>query len=153
VKHAPTFLRIGVFGVVLLSSGPLCAQQFWVPAGLDSLRAAAVADSNDPVRHHAVALAYLNRQKLAEAAQAFRASLAADGRYAPALFGLALIGFERRPKLFQPPGRKPPPESVVKARDSIFGQYRRAFLFDPLVTLALPDARWIPQSAGCGSAT
>jgi len=128
--------------LVLLArpSGVVRAQDFWLPAGMDSLRAAAAADSNDPVRHHAVALAYLNRRKLTEAENAFRAALAADPRYAPALFGLAVIALDRHPELLRPPGKKRPSEKLTQTRDSVFGQYRRAFLLDPLVGLSLPAA-------------
>lgn len=140
--------RMLVFGLAAVCAGAARGQEFWLPATLDSLRAAATADSNDPVRHHAVALAHLNRRKLDEAERAFRVALACDPRYAPALFGLAVIGVERHPELLRPPGKRPPGAALLQLRDSVFDHYRMAFLLDPLVTLELPDAPADTASGG-----
>jgi Tfp pilus assembly protein PilF len=73
-------LLVALLACVVVGPGAAGAQEFWLPAPLDSLIARARADSNDPQLHHMVALAYLNRERYAEAEATFREILAIDPR-------------------------------------------------------------------------
>lgn len=117
------------------------AQEFWLPARLDSLQALARADSNDPLAHHLVGLARWNQRRFDLAESAFREALVVDPRYAPAHLALGLIALERYPELRpQPAGRKPRKirADVVEVGKRAEASYRMAFLLDPLVTLEAP---------------
>lgn len=126
------------------------AQDFWLPARLDSLQAMARADSNDPVAHHLVGLARWNQRRFDLAEAAFREALVVDPRYAPAHLGLGLIALDRYPVLrAPPPGTKPRkvrPE-IAEIGKRAQASYRMAFLLDPLVSLAAPGT---PPDTGSG---
>lgn len=121
------------------------AQEFWLPAPEDSLAALVRADSNDPVAHHLVALAHLNRRRLDDAERALREALVVDPRYAPAHLGLAVVMLQRHAEVFLPPWMARTRKRLSRHQlDSLVqvvsARVRTAVLLDPLVDLTAPDA-------------
>jgi tetratricopeptide (TPR) repeat protein len=133
-----------IFPLSLSAAGGLAAQQFWLPGPRDSLEVAARADSNDPVLHHLVALAYLNQERVEPAERAFHEALAIDPRYAPAWLGLGVATLVRHPDLFLPRWARPRRRNTTANPDSVLrdasAKLRTAFLLDPLVDLLAPGA-------------
>jgi tetratricopeptide (TPR) repeat protein len=131
--------------LVGLPNGPATqAQEFWLPASADTLVQRARADSNDPVAHHLVALAWLNEGKWDRAERAFREALAVNPRYAAAHLGVAVLVIAQNPDEFAPPWMRRNRRGRVVQLDSLLGvvseAVRTALLIDPLVDLPAPDA-------------
>jgi len=144
-RRTTVILRVAlVAGAATLPAAPAGAQTFWLPGPEDSLVARARADSNDPVAHHLVALARLNRRKFDQAEQALREALAVDPRYAPAHFGLAVLTLERHADEFAPPWlrrrRRLSPAQLDSVLHRVSASVRTAVLLDPLVELTAPGA-------------
>ncbi|MGE5926397.1 MAG: tetratricopeptide repeat protein [Gemmatimonadota bacterium] len=109
-----------------------------VPAPALAQGTAAVAsDSNDPVAHYATALRHWERRDWDAAERALREAVTLAPDYADASLGLALLFGERGEKHWQGVERTAGPAAVARAREEARLAYRRAFLADPLVDLAL----------------
>ncbi len=97
----------------------------------------APSDSNDPVAHYATALRHWERREWDAAERALRKAVALAPDYADASLGLALLFGARGARHWKGVERSAGPEAVARAREEARLAYRRAFLADPLVDLAL----------------
>ena len=97
----------------------------------------AAADSNDPVAHYASALRHWERRDWDAAERALRQAVALAPDYADASLGLALLFAERGEDHWKAVERAEGEAAVERAREEARQAYRRAFLADPLVDLAL----------------
>lgn len=116
-----------LLALALLVPGPVLAQG--APA--------AAADSNDPVAHYAAAMRHWERRDWNAAERALREAVALAPDYADASLGLALLFGARGEEHWRSVERSAGPAAVARAREEARRAYRRAFLADPLVDLAL----------------
>ena len=116
-----------VLALVLLVPAPALAQGALPVA----------SDSNDPVAHYATALRHWERREWDAAERALRQAVALAPDYADASLGLALLFGERGEHHWKRVERAAGPAAVARAREEARLAYRRAFLADPLVDLAL----------------
>lgn len=107
------------------------------------LEARARADSNDPVAHYALAVAYVKERRAADAERALRQAVSIDPQYVPGLLLLGHVIRSRTPLyvLFKDRGMVVLPSERA---DEAARLLRRAFLIDPFVELRTPRVEELP---------
>lgn len=108
-----------------------------VPAPALAQAAPVASDSNDPVAHYAVAMRHWERRDWDAAERSLREAVALAPDYADASLSLALLFGERGAAHWKSVERSSGAAAVARAREEARQAYRRAFLADPLVDLAL----------------
>ena len=125
-------LAFGVLGCMFTNS--LNAQRL---PQLADLQQRAIADSNDPMAHYQLAMGYWQKKKWDEAELALRQSTSLVPSFAEGWLALAVLPEKRGERYW----RRFADQHGGGALDSVFAQatrhYRRAFLTDPLVDLAV----------------
>lgn len=136
-----------------LATGELAAQRVRLTVPLETLETMAARDSNDPVRHYDLALAYMLNRRPDEAERSLKTALEIDPGNAAAYLALAYVPFARNPRLWEirEIDEKTRPE-IIQALDESARNRRRAFMLDPLVDLRVLGAIIPPQGrVGGGS--
>lgn len=137
-----------LLATLALAAGPgdAAGQRVRLMVPLAELEASAARDSNDPMRHYDLALAYLLNRRADDAERALKTALEIDPASAPAHLAMAYIPFARNPRLWEIEeiNEKTRPE-IVQALEGSERHRRRAFMLDPLVDLRVLAAIIPPQ--------
>lgn len=138
----PTLVRplaLAVVLAVVLAGAPaaLAAQQAQLLVGSRTLAARAVEDSCDAVVVYEAGIGSLSDGRHDEAERYFRRALEINPRLAPAHLGLSALPYARRRKLWEEEARGKLSDSLRAVVNEANRSYRRAFLIDPFVDLAV----------------
>jgi len=150
-RHCPSFALL--LHLALPNAGRAQASG---PDEVPTLVAKARADSNDPIAHYALAVAYLERKQYAEGEAALHDAIAIDPQFAPGYFYLAAIPRKRPVRRILANWGGMPVEITVIGDDSVARESRRlahiAFLLNPLLDLGRPTHWEIPLAWAGGTA-
>ena len=126
------------------------------PDDVPTLVAKARADSNDPIAHFALAVAYLEKKQYAEGEAALHEAIAIDPQFAPGYFYLSAIPRKRSVHRILANWRGMPEAITVIGDDSVARESRRlahvAFLLNPMLDLGRPTRWEIPLAWAGGTA-
>lgn len=116
------------------------AQALKVSQSLDELEMAVGVDPYDPIAHYNLSLGYWSKKKYEKAEAELRRAVELDPRLAPAWLALAMVPLAQRGDLREEIAENDVPEDWRARVDEMDGQYRRAFLLDPLVDVRIMGA-------------
>ena len=144
--------------ILLLVSTEAVSAQRDGRVDIPTLQARARADSNDPLAHYNLAIAYLATKKYADGEAALHQAIALDAQFAPGYFYLAAIPRKRTVHSALIHWRGRPVLLTVFGNDSVaresFRLARIAFFLNPLLDLGRPRSSDIPMkwAGGAGQA-
>jgi tetratricopeptide (TPR) repeat protein len=118
---------------LLALATPLAAQQ----VGIGALEARAATDSNDPIAHYDLAMGYWDQKRWNEAERSLNQAIAISPNYADPYLALSQLALKRGDKYWKEREKKIGEEATRTEFLTSFGNYRRAFLLNPLVDLRL----------------
>jgi tetratricopeptide (TPR) repeat protein len=104
---------------------------------LDSLVRRAHADSNDAVAHYDLAMGYWRRMRWEEAERSLHEAVALAPQYAEAYLALAALPYAQGGPYWRRLEKRLGQPGVLAVRQTSARFYRRAFLVNPMVDLAL----------------
>jgi tetratricopeptide (TPR) repeat protein len=119
-----------------LAADPLPAQRVRPAARLEELQRRAVTDSLDPAAHFNLAVGYMSRERWEAADSALRRALDLDPRFALAHLGLSVV-MDGHGRFWRDLRRRGGDTAVAREHQRRDASLRRAFMFDPFVSLEL----------------
>ena len=118
------------------------------PSEVASLARKARADSNDPMAHFALAIAYLERKQYGDGEVLLNEAIAIDPQFAPGYFYLSAIPRKRSVQRMRVNVGGTPFEILLFGNDSVSRESRRlariAFYLNPLLDLGRPGPGVVP---------
>jgi len=107
------------------------------PPPIDTLEARARADSNDAITHYELAMGYWRAKRWDDADRALQQAVILAPEYAEAYLAMSALPFARGEKYWKQVEKDRGKEGVVAGLLQGERYYRRAFLLNPMVNLAI----------------